>query len=80
MQDRSSRPHRLHRPTAQAIVEQVERRRRQRYTPRTNGKAERFIQTALREWAYTKAYTHSDSRTAELPILAPSLQLAQASW
>jgi transposase InsO family protein len=23
------------------------------YTPKTNGKAERFIQTALREWAYT---------------------------
>lgn len=38
------------------------------YTPRTNGKAERFIQTALREWAYAKAYTHSDGRTAELPI------------
>jgi len=38
------------------------------YTPRTNGKAERFIQTALREWAYAKAYTHSASRTAELPI------------
>ena len=38
------------------------------YTPKTNGKAERFIQTALREWAYAKAYTHSDGRTAELPI------------
>lgn len=38
------------------------------YTPQTNGKAERFIQTALREWAYAKAYTHSDSRTAELPV------------
>jgi len=37
------------------------------YTPKTNGKAERFIQTALREWAYAKAYTHSHSRTAELP-------------
>jgi len=32
LQDRSSRPHRLYRPTAQAIVEQVERLRRQRYT------------------------------------------------
>jgi transposase InsO family protein len=32
------------------------------YTPRTNGKAERFIQTALREWAYAKAYTHSYQR------------------
>jgi transposase InsO family protein len=38
------------------------------YTPKTNGKAERFIQTALREWAYAKAYTHSDDRTTELPI------------
>lgn len=37
------------------------------YTPKTNGKAERFIQTALREWAYAKAYTHSIGRTAELP-------------
>lgn len=38
------------------------------YTPKTNGKAERFIQTALREWAYAKAYTHSDGRTDELPL------------
>jgi transposase InsO family protein len=38
------------------------------YTPKTNGKAERFIQTALREWAYAKAYTHSDGRAAELPL------------
>lgn len=37
------------------------------YTPQTNGKAERFIQTALREWAYARAYTHSDQRTVELP-------------
>jgi transposase InsO family protein len=37
------------------------------YTPKTNGKAERFIQTALREWAYAQAYHHSDQRTAELP-------------
>jgi transposase InsO family protein len=37
------------------------------YTPKTNGKAERFIQTALREWAYARAYTHSVGRTAELP-------------
>jgi transposase InsO family protein len=37
------------------------------YTPKTNGKAERFIQSALREWAYAQPYTHSDHRTAELP-------------
>jgi transposase InsO family protein len=32
------------------------------YTPQTNGKAERFIQTALREWAYATAFHHSDQR------------------
>ena len=36
------------------------------YTPRTNGKAERFIQTALREWAYARAYTCSEQRAAHL--------------
>jgi transposase InsO family protein len=36
------------------------------YTPKTNGKAERFIQTSLREWAYATAYNHSNQRTAEL--------------
>jgi transposase InsO family protein len=38
------------------------------YTPKTNGKAERFIQTALREWAYAQAYPSSDHRAQELPI------------
>lgn len=37
------------------------------YTPKTNGKAERFIQTALREWAYARAYPSSDTRKAHLP-------------
>jgi transposase InsO family protein len=37
------------------------------YTPKTNGKAERFIQTSLREWAYARAYNTSDERAAELP-------------
>lgn len=37
------------------------------YTPQTNGKAERFIQTALREWAYATAFETSDHRKAELP-------------
>lgn len=36
------------------------------YTPRTNGKAERFIQTCLREWAYARPYGSSAKRTAEL--------------
>jgi transposase InsO family protein len=37
------------------------------YRPRTNGKAERFIQTALREWAYAHRYETSDERAAHLP-------------
>ena len=37
------------------------------YRPQTNGKAERFIQTCLREWAYARAYNTSDERTNELP-------------
>ena len=37
------------------------------YTPRTNGKAERFIQTALREWAYARAYRNSTQREQHLP-------------
>ena len=37
------------------------------YTPRTNGKAERFIQTALREWAYASAFENSKQRASELP-------------
>jgi len=32
------------------------------YTPRTNGKAERFIQTLLREWAYRFKYESSEER------------------
>ena len=38
------------------------------YTPRTNGKAERFIQTALREWAYARAYDTSKQRASDLPL------------
>jgi hypothetical protein len=38
------------------------------YTPKTSGKAERFIQTALREWAYAQAYSTSNRRADELPI------------
>ena len=37
------------------------------YTPKTNGKAERFIQTALREWAYARAYQNSVQRARDLP-------------
>ena len=41
------------------------------YTPKTNGKAERFIQTSLREWAYARAYQSSAERGhAMLPWIA----------
>ena len=38
------------------------------YRPRTNGKAERFIQTLLNEWAYERIYGSSAERTATLPL------------
>ena len=37
-----------------------------RYTPRTNGKAERFIKTSLLEWAYVRVYRHSAERAHAL--------------
>ncbi len=37
------------------------------YTPQTNGKAERFIQTTIREWAYATEYHSSEERKADLP-------------
>lgn len=37
------------------------------YRPRTNGKAERFIQTSLRGWTYAAAYPSSKNRTAAMP-------------
>ncbi len=36
------------------------------YTPKTNGKAERFIRTSLEEWAYVQPYAHSDQRAQAL--------------
>jgi transposase InsO family protein len=49
------------------------------YTPRTNGKAERFIQTLLREWAYRSAYVSSAARTAALPRYMRYYILASSS-
>jgi len=45
----------------------LKHRRTRPYTPRTNGKAERFIQTAIREWAYARTYQNSEERTSSLP-------------
>jgi transposase InsO family protein len=44
----------------------IKHRRTRPYTPRTNGKAERFIQTALREWAYAKHWNDSLERDQHL--------------
>jgi len=44
----------------------IKHRRTRPYRPQTNGKAERFIQSALREWAYGFAYHHSNERAAIL--------------
>jgi transposase InsO family protein len=38
------------------------------YRPRTNGKAERFIQTMLREWAYGRLFSTSEERREALPF------------
>ena len=44
----------------------IERRYTRIYRPRTNGKAERFIQTLLREWAYARSYHSSSTRARAL--------------
>jgi transposase InsO family protein len=53
----------------------LKHRRTRPYTPRTNGKAERFIQTALREWAYARTYQNSVERQQ---YLAPWIH--QYNW
>ena len=44
----------------------IRHKRTRPYTPRTNGKAERFIQTSLREWAYAQPFTTSGERAAAM--------------
>ncbi len=44
----------------------LKHRRTRPYTPRTNGKAERFIQTALREWVYARTCQNSAQREQQL--------------
>ncbi len=46
----------------------IAHKRTRPYTPRTNGKAERFIQTCLREWAYARAFHTSADRAAAMPL------------
>jgi transposase InsO family protein len=47
------------------------------YTPRTNGKAERFIQTSLREWAYARPYRSSAERTQAIGPWTDAYNLAR---
>lgn len=43
--------------------EAIQHKHTRPYTPRTNGKVERMIQTLLREWAYARPYPNSERRT-----------------
>jgi transposase InsO family protein len=55
---------RVFRATSEEL--QLRHLRTRAYTPRTNGKAERFIQTLLREWAYAEPYQSSRERWLKL--------------
>jgi transposase InsO family protein len=46
---------------------QIKHSRTRPRRPQTNGKAERFIQTILREWAYARLYSNSNERASTLP-------------
>lgn len=58
--------YRSHKFRADCQQMQLKHRRTRPYTPRTNGKAERFIQTALKEWAYAEHWASSEQRDAQL--------------
>ena len=63
---------------AQALHQAQARHIRTRpYTPRTNGKAERFIQTSLREWAYARPYASSAERALAIRPWADSYNLTR---
>lgn len=48
------------------VAHGIKHKRTKPYTPRTNGKAERFIQTSLREWAYAQPFQCSNERAAAM--------------
>lgn len=50
------------------------------YTPRTNGKAERFIQTCKRDWAYARPYRRSQARTAALAAFLHFYNCHRPHW
>jgi transposase InsO family protein len=55
----------------------VRLKRARPYRPQTNGKAERFIQTLIREWAYRRPYATSASRTRALPAWVRAYNVAR---
>lgn len=59
-------PYRSHLWARHCRDNDIKHRRTRPYRPRTNGKAERFIQTMLREWAYAATYRSSDHRQVAL--------------
>ena len=59
--------YRSRRFAAAVAAHSVRHLRTRPYTPRTNGKAERFIRTLLHEWAYAQAYRTSAARALALP-------------
>ena len=56
-----------HAMRAALAAQDIRHLRTRPYRPQTNGKAERFIQTALRRWAYKRPYRTSALRNAALP-------------
>jgi transposase InsO family protein len=59
----------VHNKTFKALLHArtIDHLRTRPYTPRTNGKVERYQQTLAREWAYAMEYASSDARRASLP-------------
>ena len=58
-----------HAPAYRAVLDRLGARhkRTRPWRPQTNGKAERFIQTLINEWAYAKPYASNNERSAALP-------------
>ena len=71
--------YRSHRFQAVAARHALRLKRARPYRPQTNGKAERFIQTLIREWAYAQAYATSARRTRALQAMGPRLQHGAAA-
>lgn len=58
----------------------ISARRTRPYRPQTNGKAERFIRTLLREWAYARAFDDTAQRQADLPRFLDFYNARRPHW